>query len=146
MFIHKPTCSGTCRAVRCGTIKRYVGRHRTWSCDQVSCYTTKTRFAIFPSPFGIKLFQTRESLVRDIPAGDGKIANLFLCCMIPLPILLNHTFQGPLAGSSNISVRPFVTLQNCKIDQWLMYCTEAILTCSMFAPLKTDAPFLEPKH
>jgi hypothetical protein len=27
-----------------------------------------------------KLFHARESLVSDIPAGDGKIANLFLQC------------------------------------------------------------------
>ncbi len=30
----------------------------------------------------IKLFPARESLVSDIPAGDGKIANLFLQCII----------------------------------------------------------------
>ncbi len=46
------------------------------------------RLLIFPSPAGgheqnsrrpgkIKLFQTRESLVSDIPAGNGKIVNLF---------------------------------------------------------------------
>ncbi len=35
----------------------------------------KKRFAIFPGI--IKLFPTRESLVSDIPAGDGKIVNLF---------------------------------------------------------------------
>ncbi len=28
----------------------------------------------------VKLFPARESLVSDIPAGDGKIANLFLQC------------------------------------------------------------------
>jgi hypothetical protein len=28
----------------------------------------------------IKLFQTRESLISDIPVGDGKIDNLFLQC------------------------------------------------------------------
>ncbi len=28
----------------------------------------------------IKLFPARESLVSDIPAGDGKTANLFLQC------------------------------------------------------------------
>jgi hypothetical protein len=48
---------------------------------------------IFPSPAGMsltklslggnydviyKLFPSRESLVSDIPAGDGKMANLFL--------------------------------------------------------------------
>ncbi len=29
-----------------------------------------------------KLFPARESLVSDIPAGDGKIVHLFLQCMI----------------------------------------------------------------
>jgi hypothetical protein len=29
----------------------------------------------------IKFFPARESLVGDIPAGDGKIVNLFLQCM-----------------------------------------------------------------
>ncbi len=33
----------------------------------------------------IKLFPARESLVRDIPAGDGKTADLFLQCMAILP-------------------------------------------------------------
>jgi hypothetical protein len=37
------------------------------------CYTVKKRLAIFPFP-------AREWLVRDIPAGDEKIANLFLQC------------------------------------------------------------------
>ncbi len=40
----------------------------------------------FPSPAGnnpgiIKLLPARESLVNDIPAGDGKIANLFYNAM-----------------------------------------------------------------
>jgi hypothetical protein len=58
-------------------------------------YTVKKRFVIFPSPAGMsltklslggnndvvyKLFPPRESLVSDIPAGDGKIVNLFLQC------------------------------------------------------------------
>jgi hypothetical protein len=30
----------------------------------------------------IRLFPARESLVSDIPAGDGKIANLFLKCIV----------------------------------------------------------------
>jgi hypothetical protein len=36
-------------------------------------FHTIKRFTIFPSP----LFPAKESLVSDIPAGDGKIANLF---------------------------------------------------------------------
>ncbi len=35
-------------------------------------YTVKKRFASFPSPF-----LPRGSLVSDIPAGDGKLVNLF---------------------------------------------------------------------
>ncbi len=54
-----------------------------------ACYTIhcKKRFAIFPSPAGMSLtklslgrntvFPSRESLVSDIPAGDGKIMKLF---------------------------------------------------------------------
>ncbi len=47
---------------------------------------------IFPSPAGMsiaklsqagnKLFPVRKSLVNDIPAGDGKIYNLFLQCSV----------------------------------------------------------------
>jgi hypothetical protein len=56
----------------------------------------KKSFSIFPSPAGMsltkhslggnydviyKLFLLRESLVNDIPAGDGKIEKLFLRCI-----------------------------------------------------------------
>jgi hypothetical protein len=53
----------------------------------------KKELAVFPSPAGmslIKLFlggnnlvfsPPRESLVSDIPAGDGKMANSFLQCI-----------------------------------------------------------------
>jgi hypothetical protein len=53
----------------------------------------KKRFSIFPSPAGmspvtklslagkiIKLFPARVSLVSAVPAGEGKIGNLFLQC------------------------------------------------------------------
>jgi hypothetical protein len=43
-----------------------------------------------PWPVIIKLFPARESLVSDIPAGDGKIANLFLQCMQIIAIPINH--------------------------------------------------------
>ncbi len=62
-------------------------------------YTVKKRLSIFPSPAGvslslganspwaeiIKLFPPRESLVSDIPVGDGKIFNLFYSvqCIVP---------------------------------------------------------------
>ncbi len=49
----------------------------------------KKRLTIFPllsltklSLAGKKLMTTRESLVSDIPAGDGKTANLFLQCTL----------------------------------------------------------------
>ncbi len=55
--------------------------------------SNKKRFTIFPSPVWMPLTKPltlawnnliipRESLVSDIPAGDGKIANLFLQCNI----------------------------------------------------------------
>ncbi len=50
---------------------------RTWpSIPLFVCYTVKKVLAIFPSPRDVTN-QTLESLVSDIPAGDGKIANLF---------------------------------------------------------------------
>jgi hypothetical protein len=55
----------------------------------------KKRLSNFPSPAGMsltklslggnnlqKLFPSRESLVSDIPDGDGKIKNLFLLCIL----------------------------------------------------------------
>jgi hypothetical protein len=59
----------------------------------------KNSFSIFPSPAGMSLtklslggnslymtslFPPRESLVSDIPAGDGNIKKLFLRCSIKL--------------------------------------------------------------
>jgi hypothetical protein len=44
-------------------------------------YTVKKVY-IFSRPQPLtKLFPARESLVSDIPAGDGKTANLFLQCV-----------------------------------------------------------------
>jgi hypothetical protein len=45
----------------------------------------KKKLTIFPSPAGMSLTKlslagTRECLVSDIPAGDGKITNLFVQC------------------------------------------------------------------
>jgi hypothetical protein len=53
---------------------------------------TQTRVKSHPTPNSlragiIKFFPPRESLVSDIPAGDGNVANLFLRCreeMFPL--------------------------------------------------------------
>jgi hypothetical protein len=54
--------------------------------DKVHC---KKRLATFPSPAAMSLtapwarilFPARESLVSDIPAGDGNVCNLFLQCV-----------------------------------------------------------------
>jgi hypothetical protein len=44
-------------------------------------YTVKKDSGVpVPSRGMIKLFPARESLVKDIPAGDRKTANLFLKC------------------------------------------------------------------
>ncbi len=63
-------------------------------------YTVRKRFASFPSPSRdvttklslganndviTELFLPRGSLVSDIPAGDGKLVNLFLRCTPPPP-------------------------------------------------------------
>jgi hypothetical protein len=67
---------------------------------QVKRLHCKKRFAVFPCPAGMSLtvqyqalpgqvnliFPARESLVCDIPAGDGKIDNLFYNVVI----LVNH--------------------------------------------------------
>jgi len=145
MVFHKPAPE-TCRAVRCGTIKRYVGRHRTWSCDQVSCYTVKKGSRYSHSPAGIKLFPARESLVSDIPAGDGKIA-----CLHVWTLLL--TSQSDLS-KANWSLDPLISLLGllwpCKNVALVLYrghfnlLVEKVL--SNMRPLKIDAPFLEPKN
>jgi hypothetical protein len=63
----------------------------------MSQYTTlqKKGLAILPSPAGMsrhKLFPARESLVSDIPAGDGKIANFFYSVYT----IHNHIAQSDL--------------------------------------------------
>ncbi len=61
---------------------------RKYHYDYIRVHTVKKRLSYFPSPAGmpltkltwpgiIKLFPARENLVSDIPAGDGKNANLF---------------------------------------------------------------------
>jgi hypothetical protein len=46
-------------------------------------YTVKKRLAIFPA---------RESLVSDIPAGDGNIANLFYSAGVNVLVALSSVF------------------------------------------------------
>jgi hypothetical protein len=48
-----------------------------FSCPQPGCHLPNS-----PWPGMILLFPARESLVSDIPAGDGKIITLFLQCII----------------------------------------------------------------
>ncbi len=66
--------------------------------------TEKKRLSIFPSPAGmsltklflagvIKLFPARESLISDIPAGDGKMDILFYSVAIPRFIPLQYIPQ-----------------------------------------------------
>jgi hypothetical protein len=67
---------------------------------KVSDFPTPSRDVTKPNyawPGIIKLFPARESLVRDIPAGEGKIANLFLQCIIPagmVYLLLRYIFDS----------------------------------------------------
>jgi hypothetical protein len=52
-----------------------VKKDSRFSRPQPGCHLPNTLW-----PGIIKLFPVRESLVSDIPAGDGKIINLFLQC------------------------------------------------------------------
>ncbi len=44
-----------------------------------------TKLSLWPGweLFNYSVFPPRESLVSDIPAGDGNVANLFLQCIYP---------------------------------------------------------------
>jgi hypothetical protein len=53
-----------------------VKKGERFSRPQTGCHLLNSPWAGI-----IKLFPARESLVSDIPAGDGKIANLFLQCI-----------------------------------------------------------------
>jgi hypothetical protein len=58
-------------------------RYVVVSIVQRCIHCKKKRLPIFPSPVWMSLTKPslgRESLVSDTPAGDGKIANLFLQC------------------------------------------------------------------
>jgi hypothetical protein len=75
---------------------RLVGRCRSLK-EQLHC---KKRLAVFPSPAGVSLtklslagnnlFPARETLVSDIPAGDGENDN-FLQCNNWSYYIANHT-------------------------------------------------------
>ncbi len=67
-----------------------------WIRERESCVHCKKRLMIFPSPAGMSLTKRSlggnksiipghgESLVNDVPAGYGKIENLFLQCRVEL--------------------------------------------------------------
>ncbi len=66
----------------------------------------KKRFASFPSPAGMslpnndvrtELFLPRGSLVSDIPAGDGKLVNLFLRCMYTRGVKILNVFLSKIS-------------------------------------------------
>ncbi len=57
------------------TIHCKKGYRQRFSRPQPGCHLPNS-----PQPEIIKLFLVRERLVSDIPAGDGKIVNLFLQC------------------------------------------------------------------
>ncbi len=72
----------------------------------ITMFTVKKRFADFPSPAGMslaKLYPAMESLVRDIPAGDEKTANLFLQCTPPCVDVNIY---------SDMELLAFLTMQN----------------------------------
>ncbi len=57
---------------------------RVWLQDATLFVYTVKKFIVFPVPTRDVTNQTlpgRESVVSDIPAGDGKTANLFLQCI-----------------------------------------------------------------
>jgi hypothetical protein len=73
----------------------------------------KKRFAIFPSPAWMlitKLSLARESLVCDIPAGEGKIAHLFYSVVEKRLVKmttshLNNIIQSARDGSLQLGTR-----------------------------------------
>ncbi len=50
--------------------------HSGYPCKLVDIYTERKGYTLWEG-----IFPPRESLVSDIPAGDGKMANLFLQCI-----------------------------------------------------------------
>ncbi len=88
------------RGVEMGGGRQYR-RHKKHNLFLFSCfmYTVKKKVGEFPVPSRdvttklslggnndviTELFLPRRSLVSDIPAGDGKLVNLFLRCREPL--------------------------------------------------------------
>jgi hypothetical protein len=74
----------------------------------------KKRLTIFPFPAGIiRIFPSRESLVSDIPAEDGKMANPFLQCNQTLPGQESLVSDIPAGGGE----------ENRKIANLFLQCT-----------------------
>ncbi len=105
----------------------------------------KKSFSIFPSPAGMsftklsmggnndviyKLFPPRESLVSDIPAGDGNIEKLFLQCIYKKKMMRNYCDRSVnyWANSSKVSefeLQGFWVKYFGKVtkNRYLNYCT-----------------------
>jgi hypothetical protein len=87
----------------------------------------------------VRLFPARKSLVSDIPAGDGKINNLFLQCTVVrnhsiVPLYFVHGFKvvkGKLilfyfilsCSMLNFFVPLFCLIQYCMSESFTMCCT-----------------------
>ncbi len=65
-----------------------------------------------------KLFPARESLVSDIPAGDGKTANLLLQCMIAVVPSIARTTARPVLPFDLSVLSIFCVI----LTAWFYYC------------------------
>jgi hypothetical protein len=72
------------------TVKKGLRHSR----PQPGCHLTN-----YPWAEIFKLFPPRESLVSNIPAGDGNVANIFLQCMFP-PLCTTSPFHLIFAQST----------------------------------------------
>jgi hypothetical protein len=58
----------------------HSGTSLLYTVKKVTDFPVFSRDVTYQTPPGRELFPARESLVSDIPSGDGKTANLFLQC------------------------------------------------------------------
>jgi hypothetical protein len=89
----------------------------------------KKELAVFPSPAGMSLiklslggnnfsfFPPRESLVSDIPAGDGKMANSFLQCGIPWISIKELLFKCIF---TNFSKKPVISYPSVSLSYFVL--------------------------
>ncbi len=100
-----------------------------FSRPQPECQQPNSRW-----PGIIKFFPARESLISDIPAGDGKIANPFLQCSYPPPYeqrffhldrIYARRWSLPLCVCSVAGI--FAALSNLRLLLWLSHsiCTNS---------------------